>query len=512
MTRTERIVRNISSNWVGFAINALVTLALTPFVLGHLGIERYGIWVLINSFVGYYGMLDLGFRAGVNQFLTRSVAVEDYSRANVVMSTALALLALLAALIVILTIVAAFLVPKWFDLPAGDQQEAFICILLVGGAAAWQIALSPFAAVFVAVQRFDISNLIGISMRLLGAVGIVLALQRGFGLIGVAAITASMTVLEFLVRCIVATRLLPSISISFQSIQPAELRNIGSFGLWNFLMSVTSYIYLHLLPIVVAAFMPVAAVGHYALAAAIWHQLYALINTIGQVVYPVAAELHAKQEQQILNRLFVDGTRLLQLVVLPVVLVAFMWADDFYRLWIGEEFLSGDPFVSVASLLRVMLVCTLIGYVSNIAHQILLGAGRIRSLSILKSSGALLTLILTAALISDLGLVAIPLSVLVSVFLVDVVAIPLVLYREEGLDLREVVHASWLRLSLVFVSLATVFAAINLAWQALTWTALIIQGVAAGVCIIAAVWFIGIKPSEREELVLQPIRKIRGKI
>ncbi len=511
MTRIERILRNVSSNWAGFAVNTLVTLALTPFVLGHLGIERYGIWVLITSLLGYYGMLDLGFRAGVNQFLTRYVAVEDYSRANVVISTAMALLTSLAALIVVLTIVAAFLVPGWFDIPAADQEEAFICILLVGGAAAWQIALSPFASVFVAVQRFDISNLIGISMRLLGAAGTVFVLQRGFGLIGVAAVKAATTVLGYLVRWLVASRLLPGISISFQNVHLAELRNIGSFGLWNFLMSVTSYIYLHFLPIIVAAFMPVAAVGHYALAAAIWHQLYALFNTIGQVVYPAAAELHAKEERQTLNRLFVDGPRLLLLVVIPVVLAVFVWADDFYRLWIGEQYLTGGPFVSIATLLRVMLVATVIGYVSNIAGQILLGAGRIRSLAILKSSGALLALILISVFISSLGLIAIPLSVLVSVFLVDAVAIPIVLYREEGLDLRDVIRAGWVRLSLLFVSLAAAFTAIHSAWQATTWSALIAVGVAAGICIVAAVWFIGMKPLEREELVLQPIRKMRGK-
>jgi hypothetical protein len=97
------------------------------------------------------------------------------------------------------------------------------------------------------------------------------------------------------------------------------------------------------------------------------------------------------------------------------------------------------------------------------------------------------------------------------VFLVDAVAIPIVLYRKEGLDLRDVIRAGWVRLSLLFVSLAAAFTAIHSAWQATTWSALIAVGVAAGICIVAAVWFIGMKPLEREELVLQPIRKMRGK-
>jgi len=80
-TRSSVILRNVASNWVGFALNAAVTLALTPFILRELGTARYGIWILTSSLIGYYGLLDLGFRAGVTQYLTRFMAVGDYVKA-----------------------------------------------------------------------------------------------------------------------------------------------------------------------------------------------------------------------------------------------------------------------------------------------------------------------------------------------------------------------------------------------------------------------------------------------
>jgi len=167
LSRTQRIVKNVSSNWAGYAVNAAVILALTPYVLSQLGIERYGIWVIINSFIGYYGMLDFGFRAGVSQFLIRSIAAEDYPQANSVISTALATLAILGVIILLLTIAGALIIPDVLDLQLETRREATLCILIVGTASAIQISLSPFAAVFVAAQRFDLSNLIGVSMRLL---------------------------------------------------------------------------------------------------------------------------------------------------------------------------------------------------------------------------------------------------------------------------------------------------------------------------------------------------------
>ncbi len=72
MLRT--IARNIISNWVGYAINAVVIFFLTPFVLHSLGDTRYGIWILVNGLTGYFGLLNLGLSGGTTQYLTRYLA------------------------------------------------------------------------------------------------------------------------------------------------------------------------------------------------------------------------------------------------------------------------------------------------------------------------------------------------------------------------------------------------------------------------------------------------------
>ena len=93
MSRSSVILRNVASNWVGFAVNAAVTLVLTPFVLHELGSARYGIWILTSSIIGYYGLLDLGFRAGVTQYLTRYLGDRRLrARPASVMSSAVAVL------------------------------------------------------------------------------------------------------------------------------------------------------------------------------------------------------------------------------------------------------------------------------------------------------------------------------------------------------------------------------------------------------------------------------------
>src|SRR5882672_7664269 len=104
MTRSSTILRNVASNWVGFAVNAAVTLALTPFILRELGPARYGIWILTSSIIGYYGLLDIGFRSGVTQYLTRYLAVGDHERASECLSSAVAVLASLGVVMLGLSV------------------------------------------------------------------------------------------------------------------------------------------------------------------------------------------------------------------------------------------------------------------------------------------------------------------------------------------------------------------------------------------------------------------------
>lgn len=242
MSRSATILRNIASNWVGFAVNAAVTLVLTPFILRELGVARYGVWILTSSIIGYYGFLDLGFRAGVNQYLRRYLAMRDYGKGSECISSAVAALSMLGAVLVVLSIGAAYIAPRIFDLPPSVEHEAFWCILIVGFTSAMQCGFNPFSSILTAVQRFDLANLIGVGTRLLSAGGIFVALTMGYGLIGLSVAFCGVTWIDYLIRWRVARRLVPELRFSRPLAKLDRLREIGSFGVWNFLISVNFYV------------------------------------------------------------------------------------------------------------------------------------------------------------------------------------------------------------------------------------------------------------------------------
>src|SRR5229473_4545058 len=84
-----QIVKNVSSNWVALAINVVVGIFLSPFILHRLGDAAFGIWVLIFSITGYYGLFDLGIRSSIVRYVSQAKAADDLEYAGRLVNTSL---------------------------------------------------------------------------------------------------------------------------------------------------------------------------------------------------------------------------------------------------------------------------------------------------------------------------------------------------------------------------------------------------------------------------------------
>ncbi|MEJ0084595.1 MAG: oligosaccharide flippase family protein [Pseudomonadota bacterium] len=507
MSRTARILRNIAANWLGFVIGSVVTLLLTPLVLHELGATRYGIWVLTSSIVGYYGILDLGFRAGLTQHLTRYIAIKDYRAASAYLSSAVAAFGGLACFLAVLSVAGAFVAPHVFDIPPHIAHEAFWCILIFGLGSSVQYALFPYAAIFPSAERFDVANYIGISTRLVTAALLLIVLKLDYGLIGVSAATFAANFIDYVLRWQISKRLVREVKFSRGAIALSRLKDIFAFGMWNFLISINAYAYQHVPNIIIASFMRVSAVGQYALATGLVTQISSLLSPIGQVMYPAATAMHAQDDRDGLKRLYHDGTRMMMLVMFTVVLIAFFWAPDFYRLWIGEQYLTGEPFHSVSLLLQVLLLSTITSYAANIGIQILIGAGRIRMMAIALICGSALSLAISLTLVQFYGLLGITIAVVVASTIIDLIVVPIMVQRVLGFAALEWIRYACLRPLLVAAVDVGLLSLIRLSPRPENWADLILQGILAGAACIGSALAFGVTSDERHRFLVAPFRR-----
>ena len=69
MSRARVYFRNLTANWIGYAVNLVVMFFMSPFVVHTLGNVDYGVWSLMVSLTGYLGLTELGTRAGIGRFI-----------------------------------------------------------------------------------------------------------------------------------------------------------------------------------------------------------------------------------------------------------------------------------------------------------------------------------------------------------------------------------------------------------------------------------------------------------
>jgi O-antigen/teichoic acid export membrane protein len=162
MSLSKTLLRNVASNGVGYAVQVAVAFFLTPFILRSLGETRYGVWTVAVGLMGYYGLLDLGFSAGINQYLTRHLAIKDLDGVNRTASTGVVALGACGVLAFLVSAVIAFNATRLFTVPSNATHEVALVIFIMGASVALQFWFFTYSAVFTALQRFDLSNAIGI--------------------------------------------------------------------------------------------------------------------------------------------------------------------------------------------------------------------------------------------------------------------------------------------------------------------------------------------------------------
>lgn len=512
MSLKRTLARNIVSNWMGFAVQAVVAFLLTPFVLARLGDEAYGIWALVTSLTGYYGLLDVGFRAGLTQYLARALARRDFEALNRTASTGLAALGISSGVLLAASLGLSAAAPYVFRVPAEMLLEVRVCLLVIGAITAVQFLFFLFSAVLSATQRYDVSNAIGISTRLLGAGATLVVLSQGGGLIGLSLATAATSLVDYLLRCRWAFRVLPELRLARALINWSSAGELMNFGLWNMLIAGSRRIISYTDAIVIGMFLPISAITPFALAVSLADHFHNVFRPLGPVFFPAFTQADARGDREQMRRMFLGGTKLLSLLTIASAVIAVVFAADFFRLWVGEKFTATDDSASVPVLFWVLLAAHAGSIMQQLGYQVLMSTGRLRLLALLFLGEGVANLALSVALIRPLGLWGVALGTLIPAVVFHVLLQPW-----ACLGALEIAPLRYLRTCIWPVALVGVVQGPLTWWLAQhydagTWPRLILGGVWAGALAVAAVVGLGLDANERRKYVVEPLGHVAARL
>jgi O-antigen/teichoic acid export membrane protein len=513
MSLARTLGRNVASNWAGYAVHVAVAFFLTPYIIHSLGETNYGIWTLVVGLTGYYGLLDLGVGSGMTQYLTRYLAANDDNKLNSSASTGFVILTGIGSLVFIGSLIIAFNVSSLFGIPVASRSEMTLVLAITGTSVALQFVFFTYSAVFTAVQRFDLSSVIGISTRILSAAATIICLKVGCGLVGLSLVVAGTNVLDYLIRWRVARRLLPSMKISPKFVNAESLREVVSFGIWNSVSAGSVRLISYTDALVIAAFMPVPAVAPFAIAANLRSYFDDIFVRAGFVFFPAVTELDARANQTGLKLLYLASSKLIFLGSVLLGSIAMFSAQDFFRLWVGHSYAEPAGYPSIATVFYILIVASMISVSQRIGYQVLLGTRRVKLAALIFAAEGVSNLVISLALIRSYGLVGVALGTLIPAILFEGLLQPVLVCRSLQITLRTYCREVLLRPLLAALVLVPLLVTLKLLTYAQNWMTFLFN-VSQMIALAGPLaLLIGLSKSERDLLMGNAItiRKVTGK-
>ena len=502
----KTIAKSVFSNWTGFFVKAIITFFLTPFVLSSLGDTRFGIWALVTSLTGYYGLLNMGVSQSLTYFFSQHLAQDNYKALNKDASTGSVLLTCAGCFLILVSIVLAGFAPRIFSVDADSVSEVQWCLFIMGCSVALQFFFFVYTAVFLAKQRFDLINSISITAKIFYAIGVIFVLSMGWGLIGLVSWAAINNLLANLVFCRVAKRILPELSISFAAFDSKRLKGLFTYGGWSMVASTARRIINQTDVIIIALFMSSAAITPYYLAVRIAGELSGIVVSIGRVFFPFFTQLAAVKDDQRIRRVYLRGTRLVCALTITLGAVSFYWSENFYRIWLGEKYVF-DTMVSIPLLYGILVAKAIVALAQLMGNQIFSAKDRLPVLGITSLSEAVANLVLSIVLLQWFGLVGVALGTLIPAIVISGCIQPIVVGKIIDLPMREFFATVLFPVVLLLSSLGLIYFIVP-SYHATTWCEMIVGGVVTLIPVATLSAFFLFDSNDRKQFIIDPVNRI----
>ncbi len=477
-------LKNVGSSWFGLGVTIAVGILLSPYIIHHLGDEAYGIWVLVFSLTGYYGLFDLGIRSSIIRFVSKYRAVDDQNELTKLLNTTLFGYIGVAMLLLTLTGVGAVYVDRLFHVAPALTSTVRWVFVMVGASLALGFPLGMFGGVLEGLQRFYWLNMTNVLAMLVRAALTVVALHYGYGLLMVTFITVLLPMISAVVRMLVVFRLLP-IRYGLQYVSRSSLRQVGNYGAVTFMIIVAARLRFKTDAMVIGAFLSSSAITFFSIGARPVDYAAEIVSSLAQIFTPMSSHFDARGDRQTLRNIFVLGNRACALVMFPLTAVLLVLGKAIIEVWVGAKYVSSYP------VMVVLLIPVAIWSAQATSGRVLMGMGRHKTLAMVTLGEGIANLVLSIVLVQRFGILGDAFGTAIPLFLTCTLFLPRHLCKELEVPVGHfLVEAYSLPLSLSAV-LAIVLFGLQSWFRAHNYWQLLFQiGVGGGLYCGMLLWYL----------------------
>jgi len=377
----------------------LVVLAITPFLIWTIGLERYGFWALCSS-ISRYGMLTDVLFAPIITLVAAAKRADDLARVRRIATFATLFYLGLVAVFVPLAAVAGGLLLRVFPMSPDLAREAprfftgYVAYFFVS------VAVTGLASVLNGLGLLRKTAAINAIGTLLYAITAIVLALRGFGLWALLDGLVVQVAFIGLALYALCRGQLGHVFVSPLHIGRGLAIDLLSFGGWVQLSTLATLLGGETDQILIGAFVGVPAVGLYEVGAKLARAIRSLASFPNNALLPSIAALATDPQAERVPQVVVRASRLVSVVTVFAAALLVGGSTPIVTVWLGRV----DGVAIAATVLVVLAFNNLLETIVSVPVTAMRALRRPKIEAFATGAGAAINLALTVALVRPFGM------------------------------------------------------------------------------------------------------------
>ncbi|MDQ1325826.1 MAG: Polysacc synt protein [Campylobacterota bacterium] len=391
---SKKYFYHLRTSFIQVAVQVFIPLLLTPYMIGKLEEEMYGLWVLFITILGYFGLTGFGFGTTFLKETSKHndvLYINRYLNSTLFLYLGLSFAAILVFLYLFINIDTVFLIPY------GLMSEAKLSFVLFFLSFFISFISSLFGTLLFAKDRLYIQNYISIFSSIVSAFLMFIALYGGYKLISLAWIHLCMAIFSGTLVYFIAKKYV-DFELSFKYFDPSLLKEMVKPSLHYFIITASALIVLSSDNIIISSFIGIGSVAFYAIGYKLVDISQKILFKIVDIMIPDIARLDQEKNYSAILKLHNKMLFLSMLLGFVGYGILFFYGIDFLNWWVGEKYVLDE------NIFRIFIAFGMVHAGVHVSAIFIVAMGLHRATSYMTIADAILNVVLSIILLRDYGL------------------------------------------------------------------------------------------------------------
>jgi len=374
----RRDAKSAFYNVLNYVSQPLLLLIAIPIIVRSLGLDKFGIWAVVNSVGWGFAALGIGIGDAATKYIAACRGRSDYPGAARIFEATVSLSITTALIVGGLVFVAANPIARWaFHMESTDRTLATHAIRAGAVLLSMRWIEAAYTSTLSAYERYDITARTCIAIKSLAIISMVVLAVCHYGVVAILLSTSACTFFGLLLLAWQVRRLNPHMSL-WPVVDFAGWRHLASFGAFSSIQSIANLIFMQADRVIVGAVIGPAAAGAYSICLQLTQPIQIISVQAFNFVFPRISHKMEAGEHEAAHR-FVRTMLAISIgVTLLLSLPLLLLGKPLLSLYMGAEFARLHY-----SVLPVLTIAFAIVSISVIPYYALLGTGQVRFVSLL---------------------------------------------------------------------------------------------------------------------------------